>query len=290
LNFRLFSFLIIVLILTGVDLYAQEEKTHRVLFLGNSVFFHHGGVYQSFEGFCHQAKLDFQAVSQLKTPTNAHGIEFLEYGRIPLNLVELAEKEEIHELIKKGSYEYVILEARRPGYLLPNWVEFPKDRDYGHSISYEININALGKIHQTIVESGAQTVLYMHPGYRDLPEIRIPLAQLYQRLQSDLERMKVDGMQHTVILVPASLLWKDAIDRFGIDNWYSDRVHGKPLARYASGCLLYTFITGKDPQLNSFTELPKSWSDYSEQPTINVDKGVANWIKKQVWLYYTTRP
>jgi hypothetical protein len=217
-------------------------------------------------------------------------IEFLEYGRVPLNLVELAEKEEIHELIKNGNYAFVILEARRPGYLLPEWVEFPADRDYGYSIPYEKNINALGRIHQTIVESGAQTVLYMHPGYRDLPEIRLPLTQLYQRFQNDLKSMKVNGKQSDVILVPASLLWKDAIDRFGIDNWYSDHVHGKPLARYASGCMLYTFITGKDPSVNPFNELPKSWSDLSEKPTIRADETDVNWIKKQVWLYYTTRP
>jgi hypothetical protein len=290
LHLRLISFTALTLCIAGIDLHAQLEKSNRILFLGNSVFYHNGGVYQSFEGFCRETGLDYQAVSQLKAPANTHGIEFLEYGRVPLNLVELAEKEEIHELIKNGNYAFVILEARRPGYLLPEWVEFPADRDYGYSIPYEKNINALGRIHQTIVESGAQTVLYMHPGYRDLPEIRLPLTQLYQRFQNDLKSMKVNGKQSDVILVPASLLWKDAIDRFGIDNWYSDHVHGKPLARYASGCMLYTFITGKDPSVNPFNELPKSWSDLSEKPTIRADETDVNWIKKQVWLYYTTRP
>ena len=175
LSFRLIRFTALILLLTVIDLYAQTEKSNRVLFLGNSVFYYNGGVYQSFEGFCQQADLDFQAVSQRKAPSNTHGIEFLEYDRIPLNLVEMANTNEIHDLIRKGKYAFVIIEARRPGYLLPAWVEFPNDRNYGYNIPYEENLDAIEKIHQTIVESGAKTVLYMHPGYGDLAELRLPL-------------------------------------------------------------------------------------------------------------------
>ena len=268
--------------------FGRDAKSYRVLFLGNSVFYSKGGLYQSFEGFCKAARLDYQAVSQWNTPANPHGIEFLDFGRIPLNLPELAAKDEIHTLIRSGRFDYVILEARRPGYLLPAWVELPDNR--GRHIPYEQNAAALGQIHRTIVESGAQTVLYMHPGIHMFADIKHPLAQIYLRLHSDLERMEVKGERHEVILVPASLLWLDALKRYGIEDWYADPAHGNPLARYTSGCMLYTYLTGKDPRENDFRELPRSWATSPKEPSKYVSEEDARWIKYQVWLYYSTRP
>jgi hypothetical protein len=73
LHLRLISFTALTLCIAGIDLHAQLEKSNRILFLGNSVFYHNGGVYQSFEGFCRETGLDYQAVSQLKAPANTHG-------------------------------------------------------------------------------------------------------------------------------------------------------------------------------------------------------------------------
>jgi len=266
----------------------RDAKSHRVLFLGNSVFYYGGGLCQSFEGFCKADGLDYQPVSQLNTPTNPHGIEFLDFGRIPLNLPEVAAKDEIHSLIRSGRFDYVILEARRPGYLLPAWVELPDEQ--GQHIPYEQNLAALGKLHRTIVESGAQTVLYMHPQMHMFDDIKHPLAQIYLRLHSDLEQMEIKGKRHKVILVPANFLWLDALKRYGIEDWYADAVHGNALARYASGCMLYTYLTGKDPRENKFMELPRSWGTSPEDPSVYVSEEDAKWIKNQVWLYYSTRP
>ena len=268
--------------------FGQEANSHRVLFLGNSVFYYRGGLYQSFEGFCKAAGLDYQAVSQLNTPANPHGIEFLDFGRIPLNLPEIAAKDEIHSLIRSGQFDYVILEGRRPGYLLPAWVELPDS--FGRHIPYEQNAAALGELHRTIVESGAQTVLYMHPGNHLFADIKHPLAQLYLRLHADLEKMEIKGERHDVTLVPASLLWLDALKRYGIEGWYADPAHGNPLARYTSGCMLYAYLTGKDPRQNLFRELPRTWTTSPEEPSVYVSEEDAKWIKDQVWLYYSTRP
>ncbi len=268
--------------------FGQEANSHRVLFLGNSVFYYRGGLYQSFEGFCKAAGLDYQAVSQLNAPANPHGIEFLGFGRIPLNLPEIAAKDEIHSLIRSGKFDYVILEARRPGYLLPAWVELPDS--FGRHIPYEQNLAALGELHRTIVESGAQTVLYMHPGNHLFPDIKHPVAQLYLRLHADLEKMEIKGERHDVTLVPASLLWLDPLKKYGIEGWYADPAHGNPLARYTSGCMLYTYLTGKDPRQNPFRELPRTWTTSPEEPSVYVSEEDAKWIKDQVWLYYSTRP
>jgi hypothetical protein len=279
------------LLLVGNSIsFGQDAESNRVLFLGNSVFYSKGGLFQSFEGFCKAASLDYQAVSQWNAPSNIHGIEFLDFGRIPLNLPEIAANNEIHSLIHSGNFDYVIVEARRVGYLIPDWIELPGDGKYGQHIPYEENITALGKIHRTIVESGAQTVLYMHPGIYMFTDIKHPVAQIYLRFHSDLEKMEINGKRYNVTLVPASLLWLDALKRYGIEGWYADPAHGNPLARYSSGCMLFTYLTGRDPRQNNFRELPRSWATSPDEPSAYVSEDDANWIKDQVWLYYSTRP
>lgn len=273
-----------VLSIASTFCYGQSGK--RVLFLGNSVWDFRGGVHQPFLGFCETAGLDFQAVSQMRRHENGHGVEFLDLGRIPLSLPEVAGDERILSLIRWGGYGYVIVEARRSGYLLPESVDIPEDR--GSSIPFEKNLQALGTIHRTIVESGAQTVLYMHPGLNTLERYRLPVAQIYERLHSGLEEMKIGGKRHRVILVPARFLWGDAVKKYGVEGWYANQGHGNALARFASGCMLYTYLTGKDPRENRFVGLPLDWDQAESSPVVQVPREDADWIKSQVWLYYST--
>jgi hypothetical protein len=271
--------------------YGQDSNTYRVLFLGNSVFYSRGGLCPSFNGFCKEAGLDYQAISQWNTPPNPLGVEFLNYGRIPLNLPEIAADSKIHDLIRSGNFDFVILEGRRAGFLLPDHVKLPDNR--GEPIPYERNIEALSSLHRSIVQSGGQTVLYMHPGLHTTADIKHPLAQIYERLHSDLEKMEIDGKKHEVILVPALLLWLDALKHYGVEGWYADEGHGNALARYSSACILYTYITGKDPRENNFkklTELTHTWEIIPEKTDMFASDDDAKWIKDQVWLYYTTRP
>ncbi len=272
--------------LSIASIFSDAQSPKRVLFLGNSVWDYEGGVHQSFLGFCDSAGLEFRAVSQMRSRENAHGIEFLDYGRIPLSLPEVAGDEGILSMVRTGGYDYVIIEARRSGYLLPDWADLPKDR--GSSIPFERNLEALGKIHRTIVESGAQTALYMHPGLHTLERYRLPVAQIYGRLQSGLEEMVIGGGRHEVVLVPASFLWGDAVKRYGIEGWYSNPGHGNALARYSSGCMLYTYLTGRDPRVNDFNRLPLAWDEKTGSTALRVSEEDAKWIKNQVWLYYST--
>ena len=102
--------------------------------------------------------------------------------------------------------------------------------------------------------------------------------------------MEINGERHDVILVPASLLWLDALRRYGTDGWHADPAHGNPLARYTSGCMLYTYLTGKDPRQNPFRELPRTWTTSPGEPSVYLTEEDAKWITDQVWLYYSTRP
>jgi hypothetical protein len=105
--------------------------------------------------------------------------------------------------------------------------------------------------------------------------------------------MKTDGEEHKVILVPAMLLWLDALDRYGVEGWYADEGHGNALARYSSACMLYAYLTGNDPRENGFTkltELTRSWGLIPGRSSLFASDEDAKWIKGQVWLYYSTRP
>lgn len=217
---------------------------------------------------------------------NGHGVEFLDFGRIPLSLPEVAGDERILSLIRSGGYDYVIVEARCSGYLLPEPVDIPEDR--GSSIPFEKNLQALGTIHRTIVDSGAQTVLYMHPELHTLEGYRLPVDQIYERLHSGLEEMKIGGKRYRVILVPARFLWGDAVKKYGVEGWYANPGRGNALARFVSGCMLYTYLTAKDPRENRFVGLPLDWDQVESSTVVQVPWEDADWIKSQVWLYYST--
>jgi hypothetical protein len=274
----------------GPNALSQEADSKRVLFLGNSVFHSRGGVIPTFEGFCREAGLDYQGVSPQNTPSNKHGVEFLDYGRIPLNLPEVAADKKLHALIRDGDFDYVILEGRREGFLLPKEAGLAKQR--GEPIPYEKNAEALGSLHRTIVRSGAQTVLYMHPGGHEDVRVGHVVGQVYRRLHADLEQMEIDGQRREVVFVPAKNLWMDATRRYGVEDWFADANHGNALARYASACMLYTYLTGKDPRDNGFkklTDLTKGWEVIPEKKDLVATDEDAKWIKDQVWLYYSTR-
>ena len=130
----------------------------------------------------------------------------------------------------------------------------------------------------------------MHPGSLAFNEQRHIMAQIYERLRDDLEKTEIDGKRHEVILVPAALLWLDARTRFGSKAWDANPTHGTAIARYTSGCMMFTYLTRQDPRKNSFRELPKNWTTSPSAPRDYVNDKDAQWLKDQVWLYYSTRP
>jgi len=221
---------------------------------------------------------------------NQMGIEFLNYGRIPINLPDIAKKEDIHNLIRSGNFDFVVLSGKRSGFMLPEWVELADSR--GNQIPYEKNLEALAKIHQTIVESGAKMVFYMEPGKHATLDVKYPLAQIYLKLHNDLEKIEINGENHKIILVPGMLFSVDGLRRYGVDEWYVDHVHGSALSNYSMACMLYTYLTGNDPRNNDFRklfELSQNWQIIPEKRDSYVDPEDEKWIKNQVWLYYSTR-
>ena len=62
--------------------------------------------------------------------------------------------------------------------------------------------------------------------------------------------------------------WLGSLEHIGHN--YARRIadpgHGNAIPRYAIGCLVYTFITGKDPRKNPFWEISKPWSSAADSP------------------------
>ena len=251
-----------------------------------TLFFESGGIHQPFEGFCAAAGLDCEAVSQsTATTTVRHGIEFLGLGRIPIRLPDMARTEWIHSAIQSGGFDYVILDQRRPGYLLPDWVD---TRD-GPQDPYGLTLAALTEIQRTIVESGAQTVLVAKHAPASALNWTRPLSQIVERLGADLERVEINGERHPVLVVPNGSLWLDAVNQFGVREWYTDPRHGNHLAQYASACMIFTYLTGRDPRQNPFRDLGRLWESPENSPMDQASEEAAVWIKDQVCLYYTTQ-
>ena len=268
---------------------AQSADGYRVLFLANSTFGASGGIHQPFEGFCASAGLECEAVrTHGESPTVIHGIEYLGLGRIPLSLPDLARTDWVHQAIRTGGFDYVVMDQRRSDYLLPDWVDGPGLVLGDPQDSYEETLAGLTELHRTVVASGAETVLLAKNPVRYSPDFTYPLTQIVQRLGTDLERVEIDGERHRVPVVPHGALWLAAASHFGAEQWFLDDVHGNQLAQYASACLVFTYVTGLDPRQNPFRDLGLPWESPENSRPEQVSEEAAAWIKNQVWLYYTT--
>ena len=140
-------------------------------------------------------------------------------------------------------------------------------------------------MHEQIVRSGAQTVVsisYIIRQQTNKTEIQERNIEKHEELREVLNNTEINGRKSPIILVPTGILWDEGVHQFGIDAWFADGVHGTPLAQHASGCLFYTFITGKDPRNNSYTELHTNAKFTEKQLT----QDQAKWIRNRAWAFY----
>jgi hypothetical protein len=215
-----------------------------VLFLGNSTFKANGGSLEPFEEFCKAAGVRVEAVTQSQ--------------RIDPFIVKQANDPKVVKFIQNGEFSHVILLTRASDFL--------NDRDKRAAF------RGFRKLHETIVTSGGRTVIYMayvvQGQYDSFPRIR----RGHRELKEVLDAQLINNTKHAVTLVPVGAMWMAGKGQFGEKAWYSDPVHGTPLAQFANGCLWYTYLTGNDPRKNAFRgDLPAEQSD---------------WIKEKVWEYY----
>lgn len=94
----------------------------------------------------------------------------------------------------------------------------------------------------------------------------------------------IDGKKHEVLQVPGLLLSEacrkmEQAGRGGgqrATGWEQGGIHPTELGQYAYGCLIYTFISGKDPHQIAFKT--------------GVEEKDAKWIWDNVWLLYNKHP
>jgi len=250
------------------SLTAEADDSYKVLFLGNSMYFVSGGSVTPFKGFCSAAGIECEAASQFEY----FGPPLL--GRISPFIDNQFHDERILSLIKSGGFDYVVLKTR--------------PTDFLDETTAQVTVEAFKEMHRLIVTSGAQTVIYMQhmmeigrvglglservdadAAFETMPQI----VEGHRKVRAELEAMRINDEQHSILLVPVGLLRIDGTEEFGVDAWWADRFHGTELAEYATGCMLYAYITKNDPRTNTFGD--------------NATQEQAEWIKNRVWWYRT---
>ncbi len=245
---------------------ARKPEKQKVLFLTNSTFHAHGGCMIPFNGYCSEAGVHYEASGSYR-----HLEATREGKRISPYLAGQIEDQRILDLIKKGNFDYVVLVTRH-GSLATD-------------AGAKEEIAAFGKMHEHIVRSGAQTVVSVSYITRNAThDARRKARNLakHRELKVALDKLEIKGKKHPIILVPTGVLWAEGAERFGVNTWFADSVHGTPLAQHASGCLFFTFITGKDPRKNVHVDL------FSERrfPARKLSVQQAKWLRDQVWALY----
>ena len=89
------------------------------------------------------------------------------------------------------------------------------------------------------------------------------------------------NVAHALIYLIISLL-ASAVIFYLVGAPFADKVHGTPLAQHASGCLFFTFITGKDPRENDHVDLHAE----ARFPDKQLSPEQAKWLRERVWSLY----
>ena len=245
---------------------AKNLVKQKVLFLTNSTFHAHGGCMVPFNSYCAEAGVNYDASGSYKH------LESTPRGRrISPFLIGQIKDCRILDLIKKGHFAYVVLVTR--------YSAFATDTGAKEEIA------AFKKMHEHIVHSGARTVVSISYLTRDLTHNADRKARnlaKHKELKVALDDMEIEGEKHPIFLAPTGLLWAEGVDRFGVDAWFADKVHGTPLAQHASGCLFFTFITGKDPRENDHVDLHAE----ARFPDKQLSREQAKWLRERVWSLY----
>lgn len=250
---------------SAVPVLAQTEPGPRVLFLGNSSYTVNGGSLVPFEGYCTAAGISCEAV---------HNYDVFG-GRVSPFWPGLAEDQRFTDLLARVSFDYIVLWTRHYAVDDSLWTS---------------TLEGLKAVVQSIAASGATTVLAMSYTPVDQLDKLDHVEERFAQLQQEVKELRVNGSSPPVTYVPFGRLWGDGVARFGPDAWYADPLHGTRLAQYATGCLWYTFLLGRDPRGVPFTRLPDHPRlEDSERGQAATPEAVA-WIQARAWeLYQASR-
>ena len=102
-------------------------------------------------------------------------------------------------------------------------------------------------------------------------------------LKERLDALEIDGSTHEAIFLPVLPLWEEGKKAYPyrpatgnedgcvVSGWMHDSAHGANMAHFATGALLYSYLTCKDPRDNPYQG--------------NVPAEFAAWAKGKAWEY-----
>jgi hypothetical protein len=145
-------------------------------------------------------------------------------------------------------------------------------------LGYAANLSYAASLHQQIVGQGSRTALWMTylVGYGPTVDLtyRSKITQYWKRLETDLENITIGGSKRDVLLIPVLELWELGRAKYPYDvnaascsylrGFQTDRLHASNFGQYATGILMATFLSCKDPRLvNDTAPYPASYKQWA---------------------------
>ncbi|MBI4891193.1 MAG: hypothetical protein HY821_11260 [Acidobacteria bacterium] len=258
----------LILLSLGASLFARQEassKPLRVLFIGNSYTYYNNL----------PRLLEVVAESQKGGPRIETGAS-LSGGK---NLMWHWEKGEALELIRKGGWDFVVLQEHSTLGKVPAQGAEPEINDPATYFEYA------AKFHEEIVKAGARTVLYASWARSGFPEHQRRLDDAFIRF----------ALKSGAGIVPAGLAWTVArIEVPAIVLHSPDRSHPTMAGSYLNALVFYQSLTGRrasDPP--SVISGPKQPGDARQVTLVNLpwsDANALNQIAQRVVAQEPLRP
>ncbi len=219
---RYFGIFIILLLCASC-----AQKAYRVLLVGNSFTYYSGGLERHITALNEKSRKPLQ-------------LEVASFTRGGAPLKELWDEDGVHQMIKNGGYDFVVLQGDIPESSVEDFF------DYGSRFVREVR------------ETGATPILYMTWDYERLGWISMEeIACAHEELA---ERLDVE-------IAPVGLAMKSVEARHPeIEMIGSDREHQTIAGAYLAACVIYGTVFDRNPEDSTYLPWPGSGA-LSEEET-----------------------
>jgi hypothetical protein len=233
------------------DQLIKSENVVKILCAGKSAFKNrYGNMMSHLKAFADADDLHYEADNSI-----AYDI------RNRWNLATLASEPALQNALVKGDYDYIIIHHRN---------------NFWNSDNNEPAYKGSEALHELIIKSGGQTVLWMTYEWGPASTDIIAEHRLYwETAKRRMDEHLIDGKIYPALMTPTMILVAEMKDKWGDEEVLPDSVHLNHRSLFAISALIYTYISGNDPRISSYTPEGISSEDIE-------------WIKNKAWEYYKT--
>jgi len=234
----------LLLIISNCNILAENADSTRVLFIGNS--------------YTHYNKMP-ETVKEIAA-TQKVNIAYTDVTPGGARLAQHLKSEEVIRQIKKGNWDYVILQEQSSAPAMPS--RLVVENVYSAAAALDSLIHVYNK--------NVQVIFYMTWGHKDgcqRPIENYPLIDTYAGMQ---ERVKISYLemayQNNAWCAPVGIAWQQVREeRPDLILYSPDRSHPSPLGSYLAANVIFTTIYRKPYQTTVFKEQTPEVAEYIQQ-------------------------